>query len=183
MIAIIHGSHRKGYCWEIVKALHALFEEHCIEAAVVDLSSADILPCCGNQVCQEGACIYLHDDFSETIKNQILYSDGIYIVTPTYFNMPPAKLKNFIDRTNALLPIVESIEKKPFFGAYVCGEADIESIENNLRLLSDYAEIMGWNSVGRLNTVECITDTSALDIAKITEIVNCILAELQLKGE
>ena len=125
----------------------------------------------------------MHDEFSEIIKNQILQADGIYVVTPTYFNMPPAKLKNFIDRTNALLPVLGRMEKKPIFGIYACGEAGMQSIGDNIRLLTDYSAIMGWDSIERLNIAECITDTTVVDITKITEIANYIVEELQLKGE
>lgn len=97
--------------------------------------------------------------------------------------MPPSKLKNFIDRTNALLPILESAEKHPFFGVYICGEADYESINCNLRLLKEYASIMGWNNVEQLNTVELLNNTTKINFEKINTLADLISKELQTEGE
>lgn len=183
MFTIIHGSHRHGYSWEIACALRTQLNVHHIEVMTIDLSDANIDYCCGSQNCQENECVYKHDDFSVSFKNQIIDTDGIFIITPTYFNMPPAKLKNFIDRTNALLPILENTEKHTFFGAYVCGEADEESINCNLNLLKEYAAIMGWKNVEQLNVVECLTDATKINYKIIKSIADLIYKELQTKGE
>lgn len=97
--------------------------------------------------------------------------------------MPPAKLKNFIDRTNALIPILENTEKHTFFGAYVCGEADEESISCNLGLLKEYAAIMGWKNVEQLNVVECLNDATKINSQAIKAIADLIYKELQMKGD
>lgn len=183
MFTIIHGSHRHGYSWDIACALRTKLNVHHIEVAVIDLSVANIDYCCGSQECQENECVHKQDDFSLSFKDQIISSDGIFIITPTYFNMPPAKLKNFIDRTNALLPILDNVEKHTFFGAYVCGEADEESINSNLSLLKEYAAIMGWDSVEQLNVVECLTDAIKINSETIETIADFIYKELQRKGD
>lgn len=183
MFTIIHGSHRHGYSWEIAGALRTQLNTHKIEVTMIDLSVANIDYCCGSQDCQETECVYKQDDFSVSFKDYIINSDGIFIITPTYFNMPPAKLKNFIDRTNALLPILENTEKHTFFGAYVCGEADEESINCNLNLLKEYAAIMGWKNVEQLNVVECLTDETKINSKIIKSIADLIYKELQTKGE
>lgn len=183
MFTIIHGSHRHGYSWDFSCALRAQLNVHNIEVALIDLSNSNINFCCGSQVCQETDCVYNQDDFSKYFKDLIINANGIYIITPTYFNMPPAKLKNFIDRTNALLPILESAENRPFFGAYVCGEADDESINCNLNLLKEYAAIMGWSNIEQLNMTECITDTSEITCEVIETISDLIYKELQMRGE
>ena len=180
---IIHGSHRHGHSWEIASSLSTQLISHDIDVSIIDLSVADINCCCGLQVCQEAECIYKQDDFSEKYKDLIIKADGIFIITPTYFNMPPAKLKNFIDRTNALLPLLENNEKHPFFGAYICGEADYESINCNLNLLKEYAAIMGWNNVEQLNITEYLVDTAEINNDKIKNISDLIIKELQLEGE
>lgn len=179
MITIIHGSHRHGYSWNIVCALKAELNRYNVEITTIDLSSANINFCCGTQVCQESECLYKQDDFSKHIKNQLINAKGIFIITPTYFNMPPAKLKNFIDRTNALLPLFENMKSHPFFGACVYGEADDESIACNLNLLIEYADIMGWNNIKTLNITKCLTDTAEIDYEKIKNIANLIYRELR----
>lgn len=183
MLTIIHGSHRHGHCWDVANALKKELENHNIELEIIDLSTSNINFCCGDQVCQSGECIYLQDDFSERISNKILNSEGIFIITPTYFNMPPAKLKSFIDRTNALLPFFEKTDNKPLFGAYVCGEADDESVNNHLSLLIDYAAIMGWENKESLNITELITDDTIVDGNKVKAIAEVIIEDLLLKGK
>lgn len=183
MLTIIHGSHRHGYSWEITDTLCKELNLRKVDIAMIDLSIANIGFCCGTQVCQETECIYNQDDFSRKYKEQIINTDGIFVITPTYFNMPPAKLKNFIDRTNALLPIIENTRKHPLFGVYVCGEADEESINCNLNLLRQYATIMDWNIIEKLCFMECLSDTPEINRNKINAIVESICMELQLKGE
>lgn len=183
MFIIIHGSHRHGYCWEISNILCTQLNVYNIDTMLIDLSIAEVNCCCGSQVCQETECIYKHDDFSDDFKDKIIDADGIFIITPTYFNMPPAKLKNFIDRTNALLPIVESAQNHPFFGAYVCGEADDKSISCNLNILKEYADIMGWRNIEHLNITECLTDNSEFVCERVKAIADLIYMELQMGGE
>ena len=137
MITIIHGSHRHGIHWEIVTILKEYLEARDNEVRIIDLSEMEFNACCGTQVCQEGDCIYRDDQLSAVFESTVLPTDVIYIVTPTYFNMPPAKLKSFIDRTNALLPILEESNRTVYFGAWVSGEADMESIQTNSKLLKE----------------------------------------------
>ncbi len=144
MIAIIHGSHRHGVHWRVTSLLAKILKKQGDKVEIIDLSEMDFKCCCGDQVCQDGECIYKDDELSRILKEILLQADCIYIVTPTYFNMPPAKLKNFLDRSNALLPIIEEKSTHPIFGTWVSGEADIMSIGNNSKLLRDYAGIMGW---------------------------------------
>ena len=87
--------------------------------------------------------------------------------------MPPAKLKNFIDRSNALLPVFEEKATHPLFGTWVSGEADMESIGNNSRLLYDYAEIMGWKPCDEINQ-EVLLENTELDEKRILEIAKTL---------
>lgn len=48
MFTIIHGSHRHGYCWDIVCALCAQLNVNYIDVTIIDLSVANIDYCCGS---------------------------------------------------------------------------------------------------------------------------------------
>lgn len=178
MFTIIHGSHRHGYHWRVTELLRDKLEEAGVEVKIIDLSQLEFEYCCGNQVCQDGDCIYKDDILSELFKKFILPADGIYIVTPTYFNMPTAKLKNFIDRSNALLPKIENTPMNSIFGAWVSGEADQESIECNSQLLSDYAKIMGWKSLKGISETVFLEESQKIKIERIQEIVEVIRRNL-----
>ena len=130
--------------------------------------------CCGTQVCQEGDCIYKDDQLSAVFESTVLPADVIYIITPTYFNMPPAKLKSFIDRTNALLPILEESNRTVYFGAWVSGEADMESIQTNSKLLQEYASIMGWELSENICKCTLLGEGIGIDSNDIIEIAQSI---------
>lgn len=179
MYTIIHGSHRHGYHWNLVKRLQNYLEKAEIEVKIIDLAVLNFEYCCGNQICQEKECIYKNDELSRIFEQFILPAAGIYIVTPTYFNMPPAKLKNFIDRSNALLPELENKTTHPIFGTWISGEADIESIECNCRLLSDYATIMGWNIIEEICEKGLLEEEKIIDDFKIQKITKLICQKLK----
>lgn len=173
MIAIIHGSHRHGIHWRVTSILAGYLQEQGNEVKIIDLAEMDFEFCCGVQVCQDGECVFKDDILSKIFREVILQADCIYIVTPTYFNMPPAKLKNFIDRSNALLPIFEEKSTHPLFGTWVSGEADMESIGNNNRLLYEYAEIMGWKPCDEIKE-EVLLENTELDKNRILEIAKTL---------
>ena len=173
MFLIIHASHRHGYHWAVAKRLEKALLEKEIKVEIIDLSDADIAYCCGTQVCQEADCVH-NDCFTKGYQQMLLQADGVYVVTPTYFNMPPAKLKNFIDRTNAILPHMEEKEQPPIFGAWVSGEADMDSIGCNLKLLCDYADIMSWERKDELNHTVVLEENTVVDDVRICEIANLV---------
>lgn len=177
MFVIIHGSHRHGYHWEISTMLKNCLIANNVAVEIIDLAKSDIKYCCGHQYCQDKDCIY-KDEFTTKHKDLLLNADGIYIVCPTYFNMPSGKLKTFMDRTNALLPIIGVTKKTPLFGAWVSGEANADSIKCNMNLLIDYAEIMGWKTIKDLNIITRIENTRTLDESKIRNIADNICKNL-----
>lgn len=179
MFTIIHGSHRHGYHWHVVKLLQELLKRSKIEVEVIDLSVLHFEYCCGDQMCQEKECIYKKDELSKVFQKFILSAEGIYMVTPTYFNMPTAKLKNFIDRSNALLPKLENKTMHPIFGTWISGEADIESIECNSHLLADYAAIMGWKIIEEICENVLIEGEKVIDDSRIREIAKTICEKLK----
>ena len=149
MFTIIHGSHRHGYHWNLVKRLQDYLEKTEVEVKIIDLAVLNFEYCCGDQVCQEKECIYKDDELSKIFEQFIIPAAGIYMVTPTYFNMPPARLKNMMDRSNAILPHIDENQRR-YFGAWVCGETEDSSIDSNLKLLINFAEICGMQPVNDL---------------------------------
>lgn len=148
MVTIIHASHRHSYSWQVAKAICDSLKKLNVAVDIIDLVEEDIRYCCGEQACQNGECIY-KDDFTSHLYNPLLNSECVYIVSPTYFDMPPARLKNMMDRSNAILPHIDENQKR-YFGAWVCGETEDNSIGNNLNLLINFAEICGMQPVSNL---------------------------------
>lgn len=174
MITLIHGGHRHGTHWEVLKLLKTQLELLGEDIHIIDLSDLAFNACCGDQICQQEQCIYKGDQLYKELFDFVLPSDVIYIITPTYFNMPPAKLKSFIDRTNALLPIIEERDKHVVFGAWVSGEADVESVTTNFSLLKEYATIMGWTPCDDICNCTVITDEYTVQANQIVDVANKI---------
>lgn len=148
MVTIIHASHRHSCSWQVAKAICDSLKKLNIEVNMIDLVEEEIRYCCGEQTCQNDECIY-KDDFTSHLYDPLLNSECVYIVSPTYFDMPPARLKNMMDRANAILPHIDENQKR-YFGAWVCGETEDSSIDNNLKLLITFAEICGMQPVSDL---------------------------------
>ena len=67
------------------------------EVKEIDVANANISPCIGCVHCgYEGGCV-LNDDMDE-IRNDILKSDMLVLVTPLYYYGMSAQLKTLIDR-------------------------------------------------------------------------------------
>ena len=178
MVTIIHASHRHSYSWQVAKAICDSLKKLNVTVNIIDLVKEDIRYCCGEQVCQNNDCIY-KDDFTSHLYGPLLNSKCVYIVSPTYFDMPPARLKNFIDRSNALLPELENKTTHPIFGTWISGEADIESIECNCRLLSDYATIMGWNIIEEICEKDILDEEKVIEDSRIQKITKLICQKLK----
>lgn len=139
MITIIHGGHRKGLSFEAANALKDLLVKKGCLVKLYSLMDYKIDFCCGNQPCQDsGVCIYT-DVLTDEILPAVEDSNVFVVFTPTYFNLPPAMLKNFIDRCNLLLTVEERL--KPYFAAWVSGQTEEASLEQCRRGLVTFAEI------------------------------------------
>lgn len=178
MVTIIHASHRHSYSWQVAKAICDSLKNLNVAVNIIDLVEEDIRYCCGEQVCQSDKCIY-KDDFTSHLYDPLLNSDCVYIVSPTYFDMPPARLKNMMDRSNAILPHIDENQKR-YFGAWVCGETEDNSIDNNLNLLINFAEICEMQPVDDLMIKEIREQEESCKISldkvlKIAELIKDLI--------
>ncbi|MCL2284345.1 MAG: flavodoxin family protein [Fibromonadales bacterium] len=178
MITIIHGGHREGLCFSAAKTLEQLLKEQGTEVKLYDLRNGNFGYCCGEQPCQDSrTCIY-EDYITNEVIPTIAQSDGLIFFTPTYFNMPPAILKNFIDRCNLLLTIKD--RRYPKFGAWVSGQTEIASIESCYQGIATFCEIcelMPFKS-GMMLRIEIETTTKNInqdDVTKLKELAKEIL--------
>jgi multimeric flavodoxin WrbA len=154
MVTIIHRGHRKGLCFKAYNKLKHYLEEKKIETKTFSLHDFNSNFCCGDQPCQNSKmCIY-EDIITNEIIPAITNSNALIFFTPTYFNMPPAILKNFIDRCNLLLTIEEY--NRPKFGAWVSGQTEMDSLEENYKCLSTFANICELEqlSTGKILRIE-----------------------------
>lgn len=175
MIALIHGGHRHGFNWKVVSVLKDKFMEKGETVEIIDLSELELEYSTGNQIPFEQESLEYKDQFADKAGKFLLEADIIYIVTPTYYNMPPAKLKNFIDRSDSLLSVFENRDNLPKFGAWATGEADLDSINCNLDLLKGYADVFGWEKVEASFKANLLEDSRDIDLSEIENVIGALL--------
>ncbi|MCL2820403.1 MAG: NAD(P)H-dependent oxidoreductase [Oscillospiraceae bacterium] len=178
MLTIIHGGHREGLCFNAYKTFAELLDQKGVEYRSFSLRNQTTMFCCGEQPCHESA-ICIHDD---VITNEIIpaisQSDKVIIFTPTYFNMPPAMLKNLFDRCNALL--VNENRKHPNIAIWVSGQTEVSSIEDNVKCIETFAEVceLSFLDEGRIIRIEDNIENYHLnkeDMDKLTELASKII--------
>ena len=145
MITIIHGGHREGRCYKAAKHFVKILISKDITTKFFNLRDHRFDYCCGDQPCQDsGQCI--HDDWiTREVIPTIARSDAMIIFTPTYFNMPPAILTNFINRCNLLLTINE--RKHLCLGAWITGQTSLieKSVEACFNCISMFGDICDFS--------------------------------------
>jgi len=144
-ILIINGSHRKnGNTQKFSEYFQNLAIENNINAEIINLVDKDINFCDGCLCCEETGECHLLDNFTE-IAETIKKTDVLVFATPCYFNMPTARFKNFIDRTNVLCDFLNN--NKKYFCTFIVGQTEIESCLEAYRCIETYTQIMAMEAI------------------------------------
>lgn len=96
--------------------------------------------CAGNLKCEKTQKCHIKDDMKVILK-KLLDADLIVLGTPTYFDMPTALMKIFIDRTASFYPGLKLKGKSAaliVIGGAPLGEG---SIENAMRCMKHFCKI------------------------------------------
>jgi multimeric flavodoxin WrbA len=143
---IINGSHRTGNTSAFSNAAVELIKSIGQSAEIINLRECNLEYCTGCLECEAtGECI-LNDDFNEKILPKLLECNAYIFASPVYFNMLPARMKNFIDRTNPLCGYFEENQKK--VAIFLVGQADEESLASAEKCLLEYSQIMNFEIMG-----------------------------------
>ncbi len=101
-VLIICGSPRKGNSENIASRLSSIFSGLGVENEIIFLRKHNVLPCEGCvEYCNKHYKCKHNDDMGGILK-KILAADGLVLVSPNYFGMPPGIFKNFIDKCSVL---------------------------------------------------------------------------------
>lgn len=151
-IVAICGSPRKGNTeWMLSKVLESARAEGA-ETELLLLKDRDIRTCRGCLTCevgddrQPGVCV-IKDDM-EGLLPKMLAADAIVFGTPVYFYMLSGLLKNFMDRT---IPIWPLLKGKDVAGVAVATDTMGRALEN-LRTYTDLCEMRWRGDVSALAT-------------------------------
>ena len=146
----ICGSPRKGNTeWMLGKLLEGA-DKAGVETELILLREKDIRGCNGCLTCEaggedrKGTCT-IQDDMQE-IYPRLMEADGLALGTPVYFEMLSGLLKNFMDRTCPIWPL---LEQKPIVGIAVAEEGIGTAVDN----LRTYASVCGMRWVGHVTAL------------------------------
>lgn len=161
-VLIINGSHRtNGNTTIFSNYAQNVFKHNNIDAEIVNLIDYRIDFCSGCLLCEDIYECNIQDDFN-LIVDKIKDSSLLFFVTPSYFNMPTARMKNFIDRTNVLCNYFEN--NKKLFSAFVVGQTDSDSCIDVYNYIKKYADIMYMDSVINEPIIAIARDAGELQI-------------------
>jgi len=139
----ICGSPRKGNTeWMLTKLLESAREAGA-ETELILLRQKDIKLCRGCLTCEvdrdrkPGVCV-IKDDMAPLLP-KLLGADGIVFGTPVYFYLLSGLLKNFLDRTVPIWPLLKG---KAAAGVAVAEDGIGQAVEN-LRTYTDLCQ-MPW---------------------------------------
>ena len=135
-ILAICGSPRKGNTeFMLNKVLEGAGD---VEKELILLRNLDIKPCTGCDICyNEGKPCPIEDDMKQ-LYEKLLKADVIVFGSPNYFKNVSGLMKNFIDRTNA---IVEPPRLKNKKAGIVCvGGQDLNNIQFCENVLKEFID-------------------------------------------
>jgi multimeric flavodoxin WrbA len=146
----VSGSPRKGNTeWMVEKVLEAARGAGA-ETELILLRKMDLRPCTGCLSCEVGAartpgvCV-IKDDMAPVLA-KMLAADAFVFGTPVYFYMLSALLKNFMDRTVPIWPLLKG---KKAAGVVVAEDTLGKAVEN----LRTYAEVCALAWVGDVSAM------------------------------
>lgn len=118
------------------------------DAEFIQLSKFNIAECNGCLICEETECsgdCTINDDMQAYVIPQMLSCDAIILGSPSYFDLPTAQMKRFMDRSNMILGQV--IKRALRYGLVVVGQSDKASLDATCRALRRYCRIFGMKEV------------------------------------
>ncbi len=100
-IMVINASPReKGNTFYLSDKTIKILNKHDINPIYVNLKTLDFQPCTACGYCDKTGKCFMKDDMTP-LYEQIDNSCGTVVVSPVFFDGTPAKLKAFVDRTQA----------------------------------------------------------------------------------
>ena len=107
---------------------------------LLNLYEKHVERCRGCRICMKNkGCAITNDDFA-SLWSKIIESDVILQAAPVYWYSPPGLMKDFIDRTHAVLPIRDCLAGKTGFIVTVAADAGFEYSE---RIMASWIEYYG----------------------------------------
>ncbi|MCP4629557.1 MAG: flavodoxin family protein [bacterium] len=151
----IIGSPRgmKGYTATVVQGIMKGAENAGAEIQIYSLSDLSVQSCRGCEICSKtGQCVI--DDDYQTIKGDMLESDGLVLASPNYMHGVSSQMKAFIDRSYSLCHC-QALKGKYSAAVITSGGPVLEWPQ---KYLTHVQEMMGCWIVGSMSAVQMQLD-------------------------
>lgn len=173
---IVGSARSNGSCAYLADTIIKGMNESDISAKKYCIGEMKIQYCLGCKKCYiDGKCV--QEDDVETIVSDILSSDFVIIIAPSYWADIPGQLKTFFDRTT---PFGDTNPKrilaaeKPIKGIAIAVRAGVREAENELILnsIEHYFGHLGIKTIRRISIcqTDSLTDLLVKHKEKIEEI-------------
>lgn len=141
MKLFINASSRKHNSFKIIEDIRNTNDK------TISLSELDIKFCLGCNICIKTNKCCINDEMTNKVYDLLLKSEEIVIVNPIYMDNITGRLKNFLDRLNALSNIDFLKDKKVYLilTGQQTEEDNTEVINNINTYFEDIKEWMNFN--------------------------------------
>ncbi len=179
LICILGSPRRDGNSDTLAKRFIIGASESGIESKVIIPSELGISWCTGDNQCfKHGRCIIM--DGMNEIYELVINSKWLLIASPVYFMGPPAPLKAFIDRFQAIWArarILNSFdpddpERRGSHKAYaivVASQSDPKMVKPTLSIIKAFVNVIGFSYAGELIATGLESKNDALHNKDILE--------------
>lgn len=161
VVAVASSARQRGNCYEIAEAILARLRGRGIETELIRTIDYDINPCnrCSYECFRDDAFCPIDDDVP-MIWEKMKEANGIVLVVPSYYGLPPAVFKAIIERAQGILGWVteefrnlDSVWRgKPVIAAVVAdggGETILEYLKGLLSSVEVIPEHFSYARLGR----------------------------------
>lgn len=128
----------------------------------------------------------IDDDMGRLVVPKLMDADALIIGTPSYFDLPTALVKNFMDRTNMILGRLT--EKALPCGIVVVGQSDMESLNTACEAVRRYCRICEMQEVEHSPVAAVARDCGDVRgdsdaVGKARELADSVAAVLRLRQD
>lgn len=171
LLAICGSPRKKGNTAYLLKLTIEHLNMEGVDTRFLMLSDLTIEDCNGCLVCEDTNCTgdcSIEDDMQKIVMPELLSSDALVLGTPSYFDLPSAQMKRFMDRTNMIL--TKLTEMKLPVGIVVVGQSEIVSLEAACEAVRNYCRICEMKEAQRSPVFAIARDIG--DASKSADAIN-----------
>ncbi|MCL0058670.1 flavodoxin family protein [Dehalococcoidia bacterium] len=173
VLAICGSPRIKGNTSSLLKSMVEHLNAEGVDTQLLMLSDLKIEDCNGCLVCEDTDCTgdcTIEDDMQKMVVPELLSSNALVLGTPSYFDLPTAQMKRFMDRTNMIL--TKLTKRKLPVGIIIVGQSEIASLEAACEAVRHYCGICEMNEVKRSPVFVIARDIG--DASRNTDAINAV---------